>query len=352
LNLQKHILTFCFLIVLTTGSLSRASGSAPVIYGPEWTFTNDFFVVEKTTGPLFAKRRELMGYYKELCQSGLCKVKGRSIQFQNGLSIVISEDPGVIEIQAKPLSLQEWQEKADFVQKYVFDVMAAHDLKPHEREGAGHLNIGINYFADRPLLLRNFIVDFYNHPGLGTVLNSLSANLTDASYFADPHWKESFPNFKKVLGYLDVLLMQGTEISVANYLLNLQGLSDSKFIALRANGIGPADQPINSETRVEVRTIRPQATMQDFISVIKIFESRLNFLEKNFFLPIALQKPRRIEDGWVALGDFADYLEEAGLRWQDYRALMPEMWRNLNTEDFVRGSGRPEILPMSCKGLF
>lgn len=79
----------------------------------------------------------------------------------------VSFDPGVFEVKAKPLSLTIWKKYQNLVQEAIFDNFAKIGFFPHEREGAGHINIGLGYFKNKAQLLRNFMVDFYNSPGVG-----------------------------------------------------------------------------------------------------------------------------------------------------------------------------------------
>lgn len=342
--------------------LSNTSAAEELIYGPEWTFTNQELLEahEYSTAlrnEIFEKVfKKIDAHYAKLCRSMGCeynKLKN-TMTLDSGITIQFTEDGGVVEIKTTPMSLEMWKKHQDFFQEHVFNVLAKMGLTPHEREGAGHLNIGLKYFETKPLLFRNFIVDFYNHPGLGTVLNSLQANMHDARYIADMMVNgespieitpEKLKNIHKNLAKLDASPQLQ---SVQNYKDSALSFTDRKTVALRVHN--SYDKPTYT-WRAEIRTLRPQQNMGDFISAIEIFEANIKYIEKNFKEPIVLLQPQKVTDGWKALGEFADYIDRTGLKWQNYRHLMPAMWRDLDEKNFIRGNNRPQMMqpPNACQ---
>jgi hypothetical protein len=333
-----------------------------LIYGPEWTFTSEKMIDKFTALQAYQEIEVgLAQYYKQLCSTGKCTYDPtfRILEVGKQIRINFNRDPGVIEIQTTPKTSAEWKQLAPFIQEHVFDVLISLGAKPHEREGAGHLNIGAKYFEKKPLLFRNFVVDFYNHPGLGTVLNSLMANIDDAAYLHEMnesflYTKEELEADLKKLKKLDAKNSQ-TRLStyVAGESAPFSAFEQNKYVALRlhiSNKVHPSHQ------RLEIRTLRPQQSMRDFLSAIEVYEARIHHLEKNFSAPIKPLPPVPVVDGWTALGEFADYLSDSGLDWKKYRNLMPEMWRNLDEKNFVRGKVKTEMvhsgIALKCSAVF
>lgn len=355
MRLHTLLLIMSVLFSLCIHTVVSANSDVP-IYGPEWTFTNEALIKIQdfhARGPYLAK---VMAQFKTICnRTKGCRYDSKSNEFiyENGLRLVITSDPSVIEVKAEPMSLADWEKNQDFVQKHLFDEFAKIGLYPHEREGAGHLNLGLDYFWSRPLLARNFIADFFNHPGVGTVLNSLTANFEDAPYMAellkgegmnDDFYPSDYTNALEELAKVDSKLESSHLFR--DYMSAFMKFMSHKYIALGIRGIS-----YDEDWRLEIRPIRPQQTMKDFVDVIRIFEARIKYLERNHNTPIPFAQPLSIQDGWVALGQFADYLEEAGLNWKDFKNLMPEMWRNLDERQFIRKK-KTSAGARSCRGAY
>lgn len=348
--------SFAFIAILIAFQLSHVSMSLAadeLIFGPELTFTNDRILKSETLD----RKEELIavaGPIKRICsKTGKCTVELglfgeiKSLQIHEGPTLYFTADPGVIEIKATPQTLKEWSRHKEIIQEALFDAFAEIGVKPHEREGAGHLNIGLHYFEKHPMALRNFIVDFYNHEGVGTVLNSLEANREDAPYlsqmkkietqYVEKSFRKNLEALDKIenLKAQDVAAAFGPTITKVKY--RALGIRETKFWYGTGSvplGLSIHDT-ISSSSRLEVRVLRPQASMADFIKVMEIFEARIQYLKK-FRSPIELNPVRPINDGWVALGQFADYLKEAGLDWKNYKSLMPAVWRDLPEQNFIR----------------
>jgi len=354
------LIQFCFLSVFAQDQLIPAK----LKYGPEWTFTLS------RTGPVsnldvFPYRKKIWEQFKKHCkQSQICTVSDQllvedfKVTFKNGWVIEVASDPGVLEVKSMPNSLREITEMREFIQKNVFDQFKKIKMIPHEREGAGHTNIDLNYFLDKPLLLYNFIVDFYNHPGLGVVLNSLSANEEDARYIdqmSEWHWAFDhvfnfhFKSFKGDVAMLQKKLQsRKSNVQIYDVINVFNKILNAKYVAL---GIRDVDsKSLNPKSRLEFRALRPQANAFDYQLVLEIIEARINYL-KSFNHPITLA-PVKIDDGWLALGQYTDYLEESGLDYERYKSLMPDLWRDLNKSNFIRDTKLKHHIVMKCEGIF
>ena len=201
-------------------------------------------------------------------------------------------------------------------------------------------------------MFRNFIVDFLNHQGLQDSLNSQTAN----EAFAKPLWKiinksqlvnlgfGTFKPFRAVLKYVDELLTSNVANSKKNDIFQLL-MNESvlnareKHNALNLHSNNPNSVDFHPTDRIEIRTVRPQKNFDSWLLGIEIFENRIKFLERNFsdsLLPLV--RPRKMADGYESLGQFADYIEDTGAKWKDFEPLLPEVWQNLNSENFIRGT--------------
>lgn len=339
-------------------SMSAFAEDAVLQYGPEWTFTSEELIPAKAIDLKEQVRGRLSHELADYCAKTKRCTHTRipsdgalfreTVSFTGGLVVEITQDPGVFEVKSTPKSLAEWKALKTEVQSGIFDVFKKQNLVPHEREGAGHLNIGLKYFENNPTLLRNFIVDFYNNPGVGLVLNSLADNDAYASYL-DKLPTYAFQTMRANLTAIDAKSSLSTHevLQAFNYLIN-------KYVALGIRGasVQPEVSPtglyphyqLTPISRLEIRTLRPQANMNDFIKVIEIFEARIRYREK-YLGKIPLKEPKRFTDAWDALQEFAKYLDEAGLDWTKYKSLMPEVWRNLPEDQILP-------MPMRCAQSF
>jgi len=364
-NIKSFGLWILYIFLTSLSSWAQEPTKA-LIYGPEWTFTSPEIVKGATFETYDTIKQKFRKSVEAYCRaSGKCHADNlsqgiRKIQFENQVTVFISRDEGVFEVQATPLTLEKWQEQEKIFQLAIFNSMKSAGQIPHERIGGGHLNIGLAFFLDKPLLLRNFIVDFYNHPGLGVVLNSLSENAAYSAYL-DQASKLQKDHFIKQLALLDqiknpdffdVVYHLGQALQNQMLALTIKNFDDNSDIVPEKMSRASFKKQfkISPTLRMEIRALRPQANMSSFVQVMQIFDSKIETLA-SIKKPIALQKPKPIIDGWKALGQFADYLESSGLDWKNYRNLMPKLWQNLPEENFIRGQVK---IPQKkiCRRLF
>lgn len=342
-----------FINIIFTTAISLAAANSAVaesdlIYGPEWTFQ----IVDQIS--IYGIAMHFTNY---CAASGLCRFEEEKfnynftygkIIFNDGFEVTLTKDSGVVELKSTPLSLKKWIQSEKLLQKVIFDNMAQLNLIPDEVNGAGHLNIGLTYFKDKPILLRNFIVDFFNHPGLGVVLNTLVNNERDAKAL-DQFTQAEQTKFIQQLEKLDAI----KNPTIDDIIGTLGWFMRTKMIGMGMRGVhqgplGPMGDnayqvEVGPMARLEIRTLRPQASLADFRKVIQIFESRIHYLKNQKNL-IRLNKIAPITDGYVALGQYADYLEESNLKLEKFKSLMPKVWQEIPTEHYTRS--------LKCQILF
>lgn len=87
------------------------------------------------------------------------------ITFPNGYYILVDCDPGVVEIQTKPLPYIEYVKLANFIQKNIYNVAAKVGLTPSNSTD-GHSNISVETAFKNVKNLSAFILDMVQHPEL------------------------------------------------------------------------------------------------------------------------------------------------------------------------------------------
>lgn len=258
----------------------------------------------------------------------------------NGWHATVEDDQGVIEVQMKAMTVEEFDlYKAD-IQDAVFASAANIDHWPLLWRGGGHINISFDTFKKNPQLFRNFIVDCYNHNEL--FMGVLGYDTHNAiSWNIHPERRASF---EKTLEQFDH----------GNYEFSLVQFAEDLEAALNQTTLQPKmlwgteelriqkEFAINfgwvSEGRLEIRSVRPQASVDVWVRQIRLLKKRLEYLEKlNRPLEIAPQvavqpidpKLHMLEppvDPQEAMKAFYNYLTEAGEDWKDHRDYLWPKW--------------------------
>ena len=345
---------------------TKTSLKSEIIFGPEWTFTNKEILsdnplaVEKYLNRVEAVIREKFSSYPDKIVVAASQTGGFKITTSDGVWFEVGYDVGVLEVQSKPLSLKQWRQKAEFVQKLIFDSMYEAGLRPNEIEGAGHVNIGFSYFRKKPGLAKKFILDYLNNPGVGIALNGEAANDRDARsvyQFLDDNGLLTKSRTKQFLKTIDDLELETKIPKVSKSDQGFISYIRSKAAAIGLRGLRLIEisgtefyELLADYCRFEMRQVRPQESFDSYLKILEIFQARIEFLEK---IPgeIKLNIPRKITDGWEVLGQFADYIDETGLSWKDYRILLPKVWRKLPERNFVRKQTKIESIN-TCESLF
>lgn len=256
------------------------------------------------------------------------------ITYADGFSMVIFPDPGVLEMNTSPSSLREIEKQQERISTDYLGLAAEFGLRPALFTGAGHIHIDTRRL--HPMTLRNFIVDFYNHTSLAAgalnedIYNSIGIGEIPAVN------KQILKKYLRVFDYL-----KDTPIS---YLIN----------AIKSTyTIQYADEPeeyrkvrksqraekyhalsftsFRSLGTIEIRAIRPQASADSYLKLLRLFALKMKAAEenrvKNIFLPLNELKSLRGSPQEV-LADFDSYLSDVGLHLQDYKEFILPWWQN------------------------
>lgn len=336
-----------------------------IIFGPEWTFSNKtlLFKEPKSNEPFLSKVANVIRLkFSDGPQAVTItpsQTGGFRVTAADGVWFEVGYDAGVLEVQSMPLSLNQWRIRAEFVQSLIFDSMKEAGFQPHEIEGAGHINIGLSYFRDKPGLAKNFLLDYLNHPGVGIALNAEQSNDRDAKsvyqYLDDNGFlgtNDALQFLKEVENIEMDTLIPKVAKSNRGFISYIRGKAVA--IGLRGYRIKQISgieyyELLGEYSRFEMRQVRPQESFGSFLKVLEIFKARIEFLEKSGRV-IKLNVPRKITDGWEVLGQFADYVEETGLSLKNYRELLPKVWRKLPEAHFIRNKALVKPIK-SCKSL-
>ena len=328
-----------------------------IIFGPEFTFAP-----EDGGDPNIPERDALVRWmWNHLVKNQSAGAKfskrdldnGEYIWFQspNGWSFTVSVDPGVIEIQMKPMTVEMFEHFKNDIQDAIFASASNIRFFPSEFTGGGHINMNCAEFRKNPLLFRNFVVDLYNHNELFMGVFGYDTNNAIPWYL-----KNRTGPFAEVIRKFDNGDYGSDFEKFATALQSALSTSADRFIRLwdiRPPDIQMREPKLRSEKshmvnfdkiitqdRLEIRAIRPQASADMWVRQIRLFKQRLEYLAKldrgipiEVLVPVAgidipnrehhLNPPIRAED---ALRAFYAYVTESGENWQDHRDYLWPDW--------------------------
>lgn len=343
----------------------------PPLFGPEFTFTNESiyradYGFNRTEFESIENRRAQSAFVKVLTKrckaSKSCLVKkiydrngspSFRVTYHDGVWFNISLDPAVVEVQASPMTTAEWSKNRERFEKDVFEVAKSLGLKPHSDIGGGHIHMGLeSSFGGDSKLFRNFIVDFANHPELARgVLADDPANsraLADADDEVKVEFQKAIQRFDQgeIQGVRD--LADEIENNVYHFYkyrnslpahAKYQALSFARVTDNSLKFIGKLEP---HQRTVEFRAFRAQSSFDDFFKEIKLIEGRLRYI-KALDHPIEFRDPRH-QFTREKMESFRRYVEESGLKWEDYRTLAPDEFQN--TQQF-----EVKVKPLSQENL-
>lgn len=257
---------------------------------------------------------------------------------------------GVIEITMSPLEVADYRRFKDDMQDAIFVSAANEGYFPAMFRGGGHINIGTQVLFKNPRLLRNFVVDLLNHNEL--FMGILNYDTNNALPFQMLK-KKTQKALVAAIANFDRQLLAGRELNdddLEDFLTALDlALCYSKDpflldwdlappIRYKHHAVSFIHTGMLETSRIELRGVRPQASMDVWIRQIDLFQHRLDYLEKmTELLPIRtvvpitkiklskhrLNPPIEAKD---ALRAFYRYVTKSGLKWQDHRDYLWPNW--------------------------
>jgi hypothetical protein len=315
---------------------SNSAFLAEATFGPEFTFTNEKILSEADDSgfpeseKVFLKVRKLLEKKCELrtnCTIAMGSDKHGGnfrITYADGWYFEVGIDKGVLEVQSKKGTYQDFQNNKGRLQQDIFNLMKFAGLTPHAFAGGGHIHIGADLFQNDPVLFRNFFTDYANFPQLGRGI------------FADPN-----PNhppiailkdyqqggFVKALADFDKL--ENPTLKNFSWLIHSLVYTEdfmpdwggaSYYQAIRLERMFWLD----GKATVEIRGFRPQRSAAEFLLELEVIAARMDYLKANAGR-IAYRYENSPPD-FSAFGiimAYKTYLTEAGLSWTKYKVLLP-----------------------------
>lgn len=235
----------------------------------------------------------------------------------------------MVEVIAKPVSLERWTEIAPRVQRDLFEVAASVGLKPPRYFSGGHMSFDLRRtFGEDALLFRNFLVDFANHSELA------SGIFKDDWVNAEPLTlrAERRARFEEVIRRFD----QGEyrtirELADAIHTLVNEGRAKSDALSLATLYDGtPEDQQ-----RLEIRGLRAQQSAEHFVLQARLFLRRLEYLRR-LDRPIPFLNREPVSGDREGVEAFHQYVTESGEDWEAHRRFLPHRYQRFQLDSTGR----------------
>lgn len=224
-------------------------------------------------------------------------------------------DMWVRETKNKPATVDELKENSEFINDVVFNKINTLCAGPAWLFGSGHMHIDRDSaFKGNSQLMRDFIVDMINTPGL-----YLGPYVRDRYTSNDPR---RIANIRSVIEKFDADAKKGTvwPLDMLTKYLISAGLT-------RGSGIFK-ESAITLKTKIEtieLRFLPAHRNAEEMILWAQLFKSRINYLKAH---PGVELKPYKIFRGPVeTYKEIQDYVTETGLDWEPYRKMLPFWWR-------------------------
>lgn len=263
---------------------------------------------------------------------------GREFRFilQDGFWFQISWDPNVVEVLTKPTSLEKMKHNASKIQKMIWESAAEAGLNPDPAYRAGHFNFGVkDSFAGNTHEFLKFIVDFANRPELAVGIfresNPLNsphlAQLSPYQRSALAEVARKIQNKKDPLSKLTLQEMAEHLVSKVFYQSATASQTGSSTWYYQALGLKSLlEMKEGGDAPLEIRSVRSQRDVYDFILVAEIIEARIKYLKKlpaEFSYMVTQTSKTQFSEKELA-ARFYIYLAESGLSWDRYKRILPE----------------------------
>lgn len=250
------------------------------------------------------------------------------VVYKDGWWFQLSSDPGVIEIQTKPTTLRMLENRRDRIQEDIFDTGAQLGLFPSHNDGGGHIHIGAQAVFERRDLLRDFLVDYANHPELAMgILEQDEANAAHLSVLK-PKQRKAFAALIESWDKNRVATPQRLAERIVDEVYYEAYFRDwypsAKYQAVNLSRIND-EYFAPEEQTIEMRALRAERSADEYIKLARLFQKRMEYLSKLKERPAYLDNdvPHFIAD---RVESFRRYVVESGLEWDDYKVFVPKEW--------------------------
>jgi hypothetical protein len=327
------LLIFCFVSSIAPGAIAEER-AAPILFGPEFTFSSLKMLYSENFEKDRGKSSALLARYanwleKECVRRGCIVQETRStaagnpvsaVQFllESGTIVKASTDMNVIEFSVSPMDLEMWEKQSGDIQSLIFDGMSELGLSPQRFYGSGHLNIDLlTAFGGDVRAVRDFFVDFYNHPALADgVLEKDPFNARSFSLLGEKQRSAFFTLVNDV--------DSGKLATIAEFRrrLEIEVYSEGKFLKGFAL--------LLKQNRLEIRSLRAQSDAVEFVELARLFSARIAYLKglRAAGSPIKPMEKVGANFGWQSFSQFYHYVRDAGASWERARAkLLPDEYK-------------------------
>jgi len=321
-------------IIFALTFIGVANAKDPILFGPEFTFSsvkmlvgeNDLAKWGETSQSVLKKYAD---WLEVRCKKSGCLVKrymdGRKVYkidvtFKDGFFFEAAMDMNVIEFSAKPLSAEDWGKTGAQAEEYIFSGMKEVGQEPKSYYGSGHINFDKkNAFGEDVRRMRDFFVDFYNHPALA-----------DGILEKDPYNAISLAQLgeKEKIAFADIVSrVDSGEIDTIHHFENefqtkvLKGQTRPEKEVGRGMWKGYAIRI--HPNRIEIRSARAQKSVREFQILSDLFSHRIKYLSdlRASGKPVALLPRVGANYAWQSLSQFYYYVTETGLDWKIVKEL-------------------------------
>ena len=237
------------------------------------------------------------------------QASNRIINSETGFWIKPSTDVHVMETKTKPSTVEQLQDNTDFLDLTTFNRRTTLGVGGAVFFSSGHIHMDrATAFHENAQLLRDFVADFLNHPGL-----YLGPYVRDRVTSNDP--RRSLGKIRKVIEDFDAGLISSIEQLALRF--QSAGLSRNSFT-------GPALTFSRIQT-LEFRFPRAFKNAGEMVLWAQLFKARLNYLLKN---PGVELKPFQLfRTPTESYRQIHAYVTEPGLEWEPYKKMLPRRWQ-------------------------
>lgn len=244
----------------------------------------------------------------------------------------VTLDPSCLEVQTSPMSLQDFKNRRALITNHVFTPALRStkdgglELESHRDGGGGHMHLGIlRTFGRDALLFRNFFVDLCNHPLLLWGLDDDTLNAPQICEYDQEvqgevaailnELDERFKSSNPFLGQELIVTFAQQLVERVYKLHNNGGFAEGVSAHYQALNVERVlSQPEKSRT-LEVRRMRAQRSVDEFIAVGEMFQARIRWLKKTYpkaTVPFEPREPVTAPEKTEIQQEVMFYLSECG----------------------------------------
>lgn len=311
-------------------------------FGPEFTLTNPKLIAEGnqnptnynlSSNPIKAQAlHEFWDLVKEKCKGYPgCTYRNSTdkhgdaleVRFEDGFYFTIGNDSCVIEINARPETINGFKKASHYIEEFVFVLGKQMGLEPHIKVGQGHIHISRLAFLENGFLLRNFFVDFQNRPEI--IYGALGNHL----FNSPPLSAQKREQRVELNDFLEELDQRGS-YTIEEF---VNGIHQRVYTSTIAAEWGRPEfyQAFNmtrlllalEKATLEIRSLRPQRSVREYELLTKLFSAWIEHLRK-IDKPIKYNMSHRYEFTNIEIVDgFYKLIQKLELSWSEYKELLP-----------------------------